>query len=269
MRFVLSTSLVVLMMVVVVSPISAQTTPVPWGEAEPILVTSPTSGEPNALWSDGGRIWHAVEMSNQSWSAPVPIARGELRSQGVTFGPDGTLHVGYASEFQGNWEGFYIKLPRGGSWTLPRNISHTTWETREVALAVSPDETIHTTWADSTPTGWVIYSGEECLVEALDHFCGAPVPSSQGGRLPDVIAESEGNWVTWVANGLILLHRPGVNLAYHVASTPPISNLRLEKRHEGGVIVFWAVFSREVWVREGDLVMGEQLSPRSWIPLIR
>lgn len=219
---------------------SASTTPVElfpltWCESKPVILESPVTSEQHAVCMGSGWIWHAVLIDGTWVRDQSHLGWGEVREQGVEFDPKGTLHVGFAGEFMGNWEGYYVKLPAGGEWTLPVNVSHTSGDTRRVAISVGPDGIVYTAWDDDVPGYRIVYSGNQCDVD-LQFFCNRPIPNGRGVDA-DVLADDQGQWYVWQdvgtpgAGNLVLMQFPSQVTAYIVHQTDlPVDNLHLEPR---------------------------------------
>jgi len=146
-------------------------------------------GTLHVLWEEGSDIYHSYRRDGL-WFLPERVATGERPSMVVD--KEGTPHAIFANEFGGNWEIYYVTW-RYETWTLPRNISHTSGISGNPRLAVAPDGKLHAAWADTTPGYSVIYYAR-LLGNYWVNNC---IPSARGGAPAVAVDAQERVHVAW------------------------------------------------------------------------
>jgi hypothetical protein len=109
------------------------------------------------IYEASSAIYYMSQPQGKSWSAPQRIARGS--SPVAALDAAGTLHVAYVNEFRSNYDIYHVRLA-GGKWTLPVNISSTTGNSADPAIAVSPAGRVYVAWMDNTTGNFAIQTGE-------------------------------------------------------------------------------------------------------------
>jgi len=179
---------------------TAATSALPWGAPTTIARDQPNAGHPvivftsdgigHAVWDADGRLYYASRSSAGAWSSPQFIAYGFAPH--MVADRSNVLHVTYVNLFMGNYEIYYIAR-RGGSWSLPINMSYTTGYSAQPRLALTPDQRLHAVWMDNTPGYWTTYYG----TYDGTFWSNRPVPSGRG-QAPAIAAAADGTiYLTW------------------------------------------------------------------------
>ncbi|MGC8780523.1 MAG: DUF5666 domain-containing protein [Anaerolineae bacterium] len=173
---------------------AAETSVMPWGAPTTVALNQPNAAHPvivftsdrtgHAVWDADGRLYYASRSPGGTWSSPQFIAYGFAPH--MVADSRNALHVAYVNLFMGNYEIYYI-VRRGGSWSLPINMSYTTGYSAQPRLALTPDQRLHAVWMDNTPGYWTAYYA------TFDgtFWSNRPVPSGRG-QSPAIAAASDG-----------------------------------------------------------------------------
>jgi hypothetical protein len=149
-----------------------------------------SDGIAHAIWESNGGLYYASQTPNRPWSKPVRVAAG--LSPSMVVDKDGVLQVLFANQFAGNYEIYHIRL-RGGTWSLPTNVSHTSGYSGRPVLAAARDGTLHAAWMDNTPGYWTVYYG----TWSGKFWSSQPVPSARG-QVPSLAASPAGTiFLAW------------------------------------------------------------------------
>ena len=170
-----------------------------WGEAGSLFSSMADSRSPatamapdgtlHVLWEEGTDIYHSYRRDG-FWFLPERVATGERPS--IVVDKEGTPHAIFSNEFGGNWEIYYVTW-RYETWSLPRNISHTSGISGNPRLAMAPDGTLHAAWADTTPGYSVIYYARRLG----NYWVNNRIPSARGGAPTLVVDARERIHVAW------------------------------------------------------------------------
>jgi len=157
--------------------------------ALPSLAYTP-DGTAHAIWESNGGLYYAYQTPNRPWSKSVRVAAG--LSPSMVVDKAGNLEAVFANQFAGNYEIYHIRR-RGGKWSLPVNVSHTSGYSGRPVLAAAEDGTLHAAWMDNTPGFWIIYYG----TWAGTFWSSQPVPNARG-QAPSLAASPAGTiFLAW------------------------------------------------------------------------
>lgn len=157
---------------------------------DPILAFTP-DGVAHAVWETDNRLQYSKRLPDGSWSTPQQIAYGF--SPYMIADQNGALHVTFVNLFMGNYETYYITLPRNGVWTLPVNMSHTSGYSTQPRLTIASDHVLHAVWMDKTPGYWTVYHA----TWDGSYWSNRPIPSARG-EAPAIAAAPDGTiYVAW------------------------------------------------------------------------
>jgi hypothetical protein len=157
--------------------------------ALPSLAYTP-DGTAHAMWESKGGLYYAYQTPNRPWSQSVRVAAG--LSPSMVVNEAGTLEALFANQFAGNYEIYHIRQ-RGGKWSLPVNVSHTSGYSGRPVLAAAKDGSLHAAWMDNTPGFWIIYYG----TWSGTFWSNQPVPNARG-QVPSLAASPQGNiFLAW------------------------------------------------------------------------
>ena len=157
--------------------------------ALPSLAYTP-DGTAHALWESEGGLYYAYRTPNRPWSRSFRVTAG--LSPSMVVNQSGDLEALFANQFQGNYEIYHIRR-RGGRWSLPVNVSHTTGYSGLPVLAGDAGGALHAAWMDNTPGYWTIYYG----TWSGTYWSSQPVPNARG-QVPSIAASPGRNiFLAW------------------------------------------------------------------------
>ncbi|MEJ5197787.1 MAG: DUF5666 domain-containing protein [Anaerolineae bacterium] len=179
---------------------TAEASVMPWGTPTTIALNQPNVAHPviaftsdrvgHAVWDADGRLYYASRAPGGTWSSPQFIAYGFAPH--MVADSSNALHVTYVNLFMGNYEIYYL-VRRGGSWSLPINMSYTTGYSAQPRLALTKDQRLHAVWMDNTPGYWTTYYA------TFDgtFWSNRPVPSGRG-QAPAIATAADGTiYLVW------------------------------------------------------------------------
>ncbi len=137
-----------------------------------------------AVWEENGQIYYSRHFPGGSWMPTKVIATGNMPR--IALDANGNPNVVFVNLFMGNFEIFHTRY-LSGTWSLPRNISHTSGASYSPDISIGADGILYAVWTDTTP-------GYPCIYEAryIDGiWLNAPIMGSIG-KTPAVAAGHDG-----------------------------------------------------------------------------
>ena len=117
----------------------------------------------HAVWTDTASgnwdILYASTPKGGAWSSPIVVPNNPGGSEWAHLSIDSsdTLHLVWQNNASGNLEILYAKKLKAGSWSMPVNLSNSSGDSWDAAMAIGADGTLHVAWFDYTPGNWDIY----------------------------------------------------------------------------------------------------------------
>jgi len=146
-------------------------------------------GMPFYVWEEDGLLyWRKGRFGQGGWTPRAYLAAGsEPCLVGV---PSGKVHCVFSSEF-GGVRNIYHVVYANSQWSLPRNVSHTSGESRNPRIAADGN-TLFVVWDDDVSGPRVVYWAEQ----DSDYWASGPIPSARGEK-PDVAYRAGVVHVAW------------------------------------------------------------------------
>lgn len=158
-------------------------------EAPRIAVTN--AGTVHVVWEEDGQVYYSARAGDGSWSTPGAVAPGERPDIAIE---GHRVHLVYSELVGGNLEIFH-RVREDGKWSIPRNVSETSGQSSNPAIAVAPDGALHVVWSDTTPGSPVIYYASSDDGGSI--WSAAPILPYASGSLPQVTVAGTVVNVVW------------------------------------------------------------------------
>jgi hypothetical protein len=147
-----------------------------------------------AVWTamlSGYPVLHYSLGRDGVWSAPTSFYMGE--EPDLTVLPNGEVHLVFSGDLGGSYD-VYHTVWEGDGWSWPDNVSQTSGNSTQPAVACSAQGQLVAVWTDNTEGVTRIYYGWRQGELWNTYF----VPASTRGSAPDIAAgTSDRLWVCW------------------------------------------------------------------------
>jgi len=144
-----------------------------WSWSANLAVDS--KGGLHAVWTDttfgNWAILYASKPKGGAWSSPIVVPNNPGGSEWAAIAIDNndTLHMVWENDASGNWEILYTNKPKGGSWSMPVNLSNSPVDSLGAAIAIDVTGTIHAAWFEYPPGKWG-YAGQGDILSTVIKF---------------------------------------------------------------------------------------------------
>jgi hypothetical protein len=217
-----------------------------------------------AVWFErtgprSSRVWGARREHNGTWFLEGPISQGDSlsRNPGIAAGLDGSLHVAWEDQRDGNEEIYYRRRAPGGEWMPEERLTFDELPSHEPAPAVAASGRVHLVWSDAYPGNFEIihcYRDRDASWSAQRRLTNHPGTSRSPATVVDSADELHLLWQDHVLAGVgevpsnveiyhLQLSRDGVpyGAPFRVSNGLNVSQTpRLALAKDGALHVVWA-----------------------------